>query len=207
VKLKTKKIKSYTSKLLDYLIEGEYNIFRVQQLAKFGVVFTSGALFFILMNQLMTTGQWRWYWKLICAYFLPPAGKETILPLGLQLEMPQFLWCFSIWYFDLLVGLSVLTNWWLVEIALRHSKLFRQAYDKLQKRISRIHHKKYGKLLPSLLLIFMLIPFQGSGAITTAILGSSLGFGRREIFFIIALGSLISIVVITATYLGILKIM
>lgn len=207
MKLKTKKIKLYTSKLLDYLIEGEYNIFRVQQLAKFGIICTSGALFFILMNQLMTEEQWRWYWKLICAYFLPPAGKETIIPLGLQLDMPQFLWCFSIWYFDLLVGLSVLANWWLVEIILRHSRLFRHSYDKLQKRISRIHHKKYGKLLPGLLLIFMLIPFQGSGAITTSILGSSLGFKRSEIFFIIALGSLISIIVITATYLGILKIL
>lgn len=154
----------------------------------------------------MAEEQWRSYWKLICVYFVPPAGKETVIPLGLQLDIPQFLWCFSIWYFDLLVGFSVLANWWLIEIAIKYSKTLRRMYNKLQLKLQKLESKKYGKYICIILFIIMVVPLQGSGAISTALIGSWLGIRRSIILVIIALGSLFSILLVILVYYSVVKI-
>ena len=220
-----KKTKININKLFDYLTSVEYNVFRLKQLARFGLMISFGTAFFTFMNAMLTNQQWRWYWKLLTAYFLPPAGKETILPAGFSLGLPQPIWFISIWFFDLLLCITVLTNWWLVEIIVNHFPAFpfigfklheqphiykkrvsiKNWYDGLQTRVQKIEHKKYGRLLPIFLLFFMLIPFQGSGSLTTCFLGTWLGFRRRYIIFIVLFGSFFSILLITLAYNGLLK--
>lgn len=76
------------------------------------------------MSRILTPEQWDWYWKLTIVYFIPPAGKETVIPAGLGLAssigigvpLPTFVWGLSIWVFDVLACLVIITNWWLLEL-------------------------------------------------------------------------------------------
>ena len=221
-----KKTKTGIYKLFDFLTSVEYNVFRLKQLARFGLMITFGTMFFIIVNKMITVEQWGWYWKLLTAYFLPPAGKETILPAGFSLGLPQPIWFISILFFDFLLCITILTNWWLVEIIVNHFPSFpfigfrlhkhphlykkrvsiKAWYDGLQIRVQKIEHKKYGRLLPALLLLLMWIPFQGSGTVTTTFIGTWLGFRRREIVVIVCIGSFLSLLFITLAYNGFLKI-
>ena len=204
--LKTK-LQNLLNSAIDYWSEMEYNIFRVKQISRFALILTMGAVFFIFMHSLLLPEQWKWYWKLMGAYFFPPAGKETIIPLGLNRGIPETMWGFSIWVFDLMMCTTVLTNWWLIQIIIKYIKPVHRRVIKLQKRTQSIKEKKYGMFLPAILLLFMIIPFQGSGAISTAFIGTWLGFRPREILIMVAIGSLISTIFVMIVYYNILDLL
>jgi len=199
---KTLKQKSVTllHKSFSYWCEMEYNIFRVCQLARFGLLLTSGGLYFILIHKLLDQKTWKWFYSLSTAYFLPPAGKESVISIGLSVGIPDYIWGVSIFIFDVMVCTMVLTNWWVVEVVIHNSKFFNKWYLRIQSKIMKMSKRKYGKLLPAVLLLLMIVPFQGSGAIVTSIIGSSLGLKNKLIFAIVAIGSIASIILIMFTY-------
>lgn len=195
------KIKYLTNKVWKYWCEQERNIFRTKQLAKFGLLLTTGMVFFVFINNILPHEQWKWYWKLMGTYFVPPFGKESVIPLGISQGIPPFIWSTSIIIFDFLACVTILTNWWLLEAGIKHFKLISKWYNAIHKRMQRIESKKYGVLVPLVLLGFMCIPLQGSGAITTALIGTLLGFKQRDIIIVVIIGSTLSTVLITLSVL------
>ena len=207
---------------------------RIKQVINFLIILGSGVLFVWIISKIITPEQWSWYWKLTIIYFIPPAGKETVIPAGLGLvsslgvgvPLSPFIWGLSIWVFDLLACLAILTNWWLLELLIaaipafpfigirlktkprvyRTTVSLNKWYEGLHKKTKTLETKRYGKLLPIALFIFMFVPFQGTGAMSTTIIGTWLGFRYRETFLIVAMGSLLSILFVTAIYLGIVEI-
>ncbi len=208
--------------------------FREKQVVSFFIILGVFFLFVWIVSRLLTPEQWDWYWKLTIIYFIPPAGKETVIPAGLGLAssigigvpLPTFLWGLSIWVFDILACLGIITNWWLLELFISVIPAFpfigvrlkakpriyktkislKTWYDGLHKKTKSLEEKRYGKLLPFALFIFMFIPFQGTGAMSTTIIGTWLGLRRRETILIVAFGSLLSILFMILISLGILKI-
>ena len=192
-------------------------ISRVKLLVGFISIVTFGALFILIILYLLPPEQQKWYSALSLAYFFPPAGKETVIPLGLSQGLPILPWCITLFVFDLLVCAAFLTNWWLLEFLIAHIPPFpflgirrrkphfyktkislKIWYEKLHKKTREIEHKKYGKLLPIALFFFMLVPFQGTGAMSTTIIGTWLGLRQRETLFIVSIGSFLSILLIVA---------
>ena len=200
----------------------------------FFIILTIGGLFVWFISKMLSPPEWAWYWKLTIIYFIPPAGKETIIPAGLGIissfgigvPLSPYIWGFSIFVFDLLTCLAILTNWWLLELFIslipafpfigirlkQKPKLYRIKvslkiwYEGLHRKTQALEKKRYGKLLPFALFIFMFVPFQGTGAMSTTIIGTWLGFRFREIFLIIVIGSLISTVFMILISLGFLRI-
>ena len=208
--------------------------FREKQVVFFFIILGAGLLFVWIVSRLLTPEQWDWYWKLTIIYFIPPAGKETIIPAGLGIvssfgigvPIPDFVWGLSIWVFDILACLAIITNWWLLELLIslvpafpfvgfrlkKKPRIYKTRvslktwYDGLHRRTRELEAKKYGKILPFALFIFMFVPFQGTGAMSTTIIGTWLGLRRRETILVIAFGSFLSITVMILIYRGILKI-
>ena len=208
--------------------------FRVKQVISFFIIVGVGALFIWIVSKLLTPEQFSWYWKLAIIYFIPPAGKETVIPAGLGLAssigigipIPAFIWGLSIWVLDLLTCLAIITNWWLLELLIsvipafpfigirlkKKPRIYKTKislktwYDGLHKKTKDLEAKKYGKILPFALFIFMFIPFQGTGAMSTTIIGTWLGLRRRETILIVAFGSFLTITFMILLLLGILKI-
>jgi len=194
------------------------------QLAIFFIIIIVGALFFLFIYNLLTQDQQRWYATLSLAYFIPPAGKETVILVGLNRGLPLLHWCFSLWVFDILVCIAIMTNWWFLELFIKHIPPFqfigirrkkphfyktiislKSWYEKLQRKTREIEMRNYGKLLLVVLALFMFIPFQGTGAMSTTIIGTTLGLRKRTILFIIGVGSFLSILAIGSLYIGIIR--
>lgn len=210
------------------------NKFRIKQVLYFFIIVSIGALFVWSVSRVLTPQQWDWYWKLTIIYFIPPAGKESIIPAGLGLAssigvgvaIPEFIWGLSIWVFDILACLAIITNWWLLELLIslipsfpfigirlkKRPRIYKTKislkswYNGLHKKTKELEEKKYGKILPFALFIFMFIPFQGTGAMSTTIIGTWLGLRRRETIIIVAIGSFITITSMIFVLLGILNI-
>ena len=211
----------------------EFIISHMKQLAYFAILLVIGIIFLLVIRIILEPEQWRWYWKLSILYFIPPFGKETVIPAGLGLgsslgvgvPLPPFLWSLSIWVFDILACLAILTNWWLLELIIYHIPAFpfvgirrkkpriykkkvslKLWYEGLHRKTQAFEAKKYGKLLPVALFIFMFVPFQGTGAMSTTIIGTWLGLRQRETLFVVAVGSFLSILLMMLVYLGIVEI-
>lgn len=194
------------------------------QLAIFFFLIATGATFFIVIYYVLTPQQQQWYAALSLAYFIPPAGKETVIFIGLSQGLPILHWCSTLWVFDLLVCLAIMTNWWFLELIINHIPPFpflgirREKphcykkiislniwYKKLHIKTRQIEMKNYGKLLLFVLAFFMFVPFQGTGAMSTTIIGTFLGLRKRTTFFIVAMGSFLSILGISLISIGIIQ--
>lgn len=194
------------------------------QFAIFFIIIFIGALFFLFVYDQLPPDQQKWYAALSLAYFIPPAGKETVIFIGLSQNLPMMYWCSTLWVFDILVCVAIITNWWFLELFIRHIPPFpfigirrkkphfyrttvslKLWYNKLQRKTREIEMKNYGKLLLIVLAFFMFIPFQGTGALSTTIIGTFLGLRRRTTFLTVAMGSFISILALSLFYNGILR--
>jgi uncharacterized membrane protein len=194
------------------------------QVAIFFIIIIVGAVFFLFIYNLLNPDQQKWYAALSLAYFIPPAGKETVILVGLNRGLPILLWCSTLWVYDILVCIAIMTNWWFLELFIKHIPPFpfvgirrkkphfyktivslKSWYEKLQLKTREIEKRNYGKLLLIVLAFFMFIPFQGTGAMSTTIIGTTLGLRKRTILFVVTVGSIVSILMISLIYIGIIR--
>ncbi|MFA5103488.1 MAG: small multi-drug export protein [Candidatus Thermoplasmatota archaeon] len=194
------------------------------QLAIFFFIIAAGAIFVVLVYLLLTPAQQQWYAALSVAYFIPPAGKETVIFIGLSQGLPVLPWCSTLWVFDVLVCLAIMTNWWFFEVIITHIPPFpflgirrekphcykktislKIWYEKLHQKTRQIEMKHYGKLMLFVLALFMFVPFQGTGAMSTTIIGTFLGLRQRTTFFIVAAASFLSILGMSLLSIGIIQ--
>jgi len=207
-----------------YIVNPASRISAWIQLAFFFIIIAVGALIFLFVYNLLTTDQQVLYAALSLAYFIPPAGKETVIFVGFSQGLPLLHWCATLWMFDILVCLAIMTNWWFFELLIKHIPPFpfigirrkkphlyktivslKIWYEKLQQKTHEIQRRNYGKLVVFVLGLFMFIPFQGTGALSTTIISTTLGLRKRTIFLVVTLGSLTSILAISFAYVGIIQ--
>jgi len=213
-------------KSLNFFKRSESAIVHIKQILGFGVILLIGAIYFYSIYIMLAPEQQISYSALTATYFIPPAGKETIIPIGLKAGLPASLWGLSIWVYDILACVVILTNWWIIELLINHIPAFpfigirrkkprvykkkvslKLWYENLHKKTREIEAKKYGKILPFALWIFMFVPFQGTGAISTTIIGTWLGLRYRKLFLIVAIGSFISTIFMILAYYVFLRIL
>jgi hypothetical protein len=124
---------------------------------------------------------------LLIAYFIPPSGKESIIPLGIVLGIPWFLMSVSVVVLDVLTGLFMILN---LDVA------FRIPY--LGPWISRFLAGGRGFMFgrPWLsrwgltgLAFFVMLPFQGTGGTGAPLVGWMMGLTPGEILLAIAIGA------------------
>jgi uncharacterized membrane protein len=146
-----------------------------------------GCLLFIPQGSALVFG------GLLLAYFIPPSGKESIIPLGIIFGIPWYLMAASVVVLDVLAGLFMILN---LDVA------FRIPY--LGPWIARVLGEGKGFLavrpwlsrwgLPGLAL-FVLLPFQGTGGTGAPLVGWMLGLKPWEILLAIAIGSTVEALV------------
>lgn len=133
------------------------------------------------------------FWSFLAlalAYFIPPAGKETVIPLMVVAGIPWWLAAFSIMLFDLMGALFIIWNFplalripWFGEWMERFMSTGREQFD----RYPVIEHiSSVG------LAFFVMIPFEGSGGVAAAIIGRVLGMDYLKILISVGIGSLLS---------------
>ena len=142
-------------------------------------------LYFALPSSLFWT-----FFALSFAYFIPPAGKETVIPLMVVGGIPWWLAAFSIMLYDLMGALFIIWNFplalripWFGNWAERFMKTGREQFDQypIIEHISSVG-----------LAFFVMIPFEGSGGVAASIIGRMLGMDYLKILISVGIGSLLS---------------
>jgi uncharacterized membrane protein len=129
------------------------------------------------------------YWPLMTGYFFPPLGKETIIPLGIHLGFHPILMALSIATIDIIVALFLLWNYDLAKTIPFVGTFMRKVEEK-----GRGVEDRYGWIKPLRffgIVLFVMVPFQGSGGLVGSIVGRLIGMKPLNTFLAINMGAII----------------
>jgi len=165
------------------------NLAYLYKFIKFITPFLTIAFYFIFVINYLPSNIAGKYGALVIAYFFPPAGKESVIPLMLGSDIPAWIVWGTIIIMDVISASIIAYNWWFVEFAIKRIPVLERGYAWLQRKAEKFRKKK---LLTLSLLIFMIVPFQGTGGISTPILSRFLGVEAKKTILIVLTGSIIT---------------
>ena len=178
-------------------------------LIKFILPFIIAALGFVVLYFIVSKGCVGKLYLLMFAYFIPPLGKESIIPIGIsggELTVPilnqhvvvptinPLVMALSIAFVDIVVALFLLWNY---DFA-KKIPIIGNFMDKVEK-IGRSSSDKYSWIKPLRfigLVLFVMVPFQGSGGLVGSIVGRLIGMKPWNTFFAISIGAIIGTILI-----------
>ncbi len=134
------------------------------------------------------------YWPLVTGYFFPPLGKETIIPSGVLVGIDPILMALSIAFVDIIVALFLIWNYNLA----KKIPIIGKFMIKVEEKGKNVE-EKYGWIKPLRfigIMLFVMIPFQGSGGMVGSIVGRLVGMKPWNTFFAISLGAVIGCLLI-----------
>ena len=184
--MENKKIK-FSTTLIKFILPFLIVTFVIIGLYYFADKNTSGKLFLLMF-----------------AYFFPPLGKESIIPIGVaggELTIPFFnihlvvpsidpiLMALTIAFVDIIVALFLLWNYDLA----KKIPLIGRFMIKVEK-IGKSSSDKYKWVRPLRfvgIILFVMIPFQGSGGLVGSILGRLIGMKPLNTFIAISIGAVL----------------
>jgi uncharacterized membrane protein len=143
------------------------------------------------------------------AYFIPPLGKESIIPIGIAggeitipfinrlMEVPPInpiIMALTIAFVDIVVALFLIWNYDLA----KKIPLIGKFMIKVE-QIGRSSSDKYAWIKPLRfigIILFVMVPFQGSGGMVGSIVGRLIGMKPLNTFFAISIGAIIGTLLI-----------
>lgn len=135
---------------------------------------------------------------LMAVYFFPPAGKESVIPLGIALGVPWYAMAMTAAIMDMAAAIFMILNF---DQVLRTPLLGNWMHSIMDKGHSVF--TRY-KLLEGIsifaLMLFIMVPFQGSGGIGGSIIGRVMGLPKLHLFLGIAAGALLGSFIIAAGF-------
>jgi len=156
---------------------------------KLSLPFLIIALYLVILRFLLSNDDFMTIAGLMFLYVIPPAGKETIIPIGVSIGLPWYLVAFSIalmdstaalfmvWNFDLSLKIPVLGRW--IEGFMSQGTRF---FGK---------HQWIERLSAAGLAIFVMFPLQGTGGIAGSLVGRMMGMDKFRVFISITVGALV----------------
>ncbi len=127
---------------------------------------------------------------LIVAYFVPPAGKETIIPLAILMDYPWWLITLVIFLLDVAVSLFVVWNF---DLALKIPLVGRLLESGMTIGRNYTENQPWLRRFSTIgLTLFVFFPLQGTGAMNGSILGRLLGLNGARVFGCVCVGSITS---------------
>ncbi|RLF43771.1 MAG: hypothetical protein DRN29_09555 [Thermoplasmata archaeon] len=201
------KIQRIISEAYDQIYKIRHNLAHLYKFLIFVTPFLTVAFYFAFVLDYLPPEAAAKYGGLTLAYFIPPAGKESIIPLMLTENsfgppLPAWVVGSTIVIMDVISSAILAYNWWFAELIIFHVPLLDRAYRGLQRRAEKF---KKRRLLTVSLLLFMIIPFQGTGGISTTIIARLLGVRAKKTVMIVLTGSIITTTIWILWWLGFLN--
>ena len=146
-------------------------------------------LYLVILRFLISNDDFMTIAGLMFLYVIPPAGKETIIPIGVSIGLPWYLVAFSMalmdstaalfmaWNFDLSLKIPVLGRW--IEGFMSQGTRFFGKHQWIE-RLSAVG-----------LSLFVMFPLQGTGGIAGSLVGRMMGMDKFRVFVSITAGALV----------------
>lgn len=141
-------------------------------------------LFITLPQQLFLTID-----GLIVAYLLPPAGKETVIPVGIALGIPWWYMALAIVAVDMIAALFMALNFDLLYRVPWLGPLLSDLTNKTRQLL--LSHRWLASLWFFAIVLMVMVPVLGSGGVRGSIAGRLLGLSTLLTILAICAGSLI----------------
>jgi uncharacterized membrane protein len=150
-------------------------------------------------------------WALLLAYFFPPFGKETIIPLGVGIlekgltipliniyvepvKINPVTMALAVAYIDIIVALFLVWNYDLA----KKLPFVGQFIIKVEEKGKNVE-EKYDWIKPLRfigIVLFVMVPFQGSGGLVGSIVGRLIGMKPWNTFLAISIGAIVGCILI-----------
>jgi len=201
------KIQKIINEAYEQIYKIRHNLAYLYKFLIFITPFLTVAFYFAFIFDYLPPDAAAKYGALTLAYFFPPAGKESVIPLmltenSLGPALPAWVVGSTIVIMDAISSAIIAYNWWFAELIIFHIPFLDRGYRRLQRKAEKFKKKK---LLTVSLLLFMIIPFQGTGGISTTIIARLLGVKARKTVFIVIAGSIITTSIWILWWLGFLN--
>ena len=134
------------------------------------------------------------FWSLISAYFFPPLGKETVIPTGVGIGINPVIMALSVAFVDIVIALFLIWNY---DLAKKIPIVGR--FMKKVEKVGKGSSEKYAWVKPLRfigIVLFVMVPFQGSGGMVGTVLGLVIGMNPRNTFFAISIGAILGCLLI-----------
>lgn len=126
---------------------------------------------------------------LMIAYYVPPAGKESIIPIGIGLGIPWWLMALSVTILDLVTSLFVMMNFTLIRRIPRIGSWIEKITD-VGREFMTGHPWVARWRIPGV-AFFVFLPLQGTGGVGATVVGLMAGLTPGEILIAVGIGAAI----------------
>ncbi len=161
-------------------------------LVRFGKIFFPiffGFAVIILISFLLDDNLRLKLFSLVTAYFFPPLGKESVIPTGVGLGIPPLIMAFSIAFVDIIIALFLVWNYDLAKKIPFVGNFMIKVED-----LGKSSSDKYKWIKPLRfigIILFVMVPFQGSGGLVGSIIGRLIGMKPYNTFLAISIGAIV----------------
>lgn len=126
---------------------------------------------------------------LMLAYVIPPAGKESVIPLGIAIGIPWWVMTFSIALMDVLAGIFMALN---CDLALKVPFLGRWIQHFMDKGGDFVNRRPWlERFYFSGVVLFVMFPLQGSGGVGGTLVGRMIGLSAKKTLLAVTIGAFI----------------
>lgn len=159
----------------------------LRMILRFSLPFILGGLYITLLFLSLPVERALLLSGLMGAYIIPPAGKETIIPLGVALGFPWWLIGTSMALLDILAGLFMALNF---ELAFKIPLLGTWITKFMNHGHAFLSRRPWlKKFYFTGIVLFVMFPLQGSGGIGASLVGRLLGMSGRNVLIAITIGA------------------
>lgn len=175
----------------------EWPRFHIAQLTPFALLGALVAVSFVLYPE-----RTQEVGGLFFVYFVPPFGKESVVPTMVARGFHPVFVAAAIGVLDVVGGLLVFTNWHLIV----RIPLFGPLLQRFADGLTRIASERVALKGASgvFLFLWVMIPFQGSGGVSAALISRVMGLSMRTALAIIAAAAFTSAILIGGVISGLL---
>ena len=131
-------------------------------------------------NEIMILG------GLMVAYFIPPSGKESIIPIGIGLGIPWWLMALTLTLLDVITALFMIMNFALMLQVPRLGPWIEKTTATSREFMAERPWMNRWRI-PGLAL-FVMLPLQGTGGVGATVLGLMAGLTPGEILLAVGIG-------------------
>jgi len=144
-------------------------------------------IFFILTFLVLSGNQIPILGGLMLAYFIPPSGKESIIPIGIGLGIPWWLMALTLTLLDVITALFMLLNFTLMLRVPRLGPWIEKTTASSREFMAE--HPWLNRWRIPGLALFVMLPLQGTGGVGATVIGLMVGLTPTEILVAVAMGA------------------